>query len=150
MIKLEVKLDIENIELLSQTADNLGDIILKVNSTKQETKCKNCGQKATKKYGNAPEIKIRHLSILDTPTYIIIQPVRYKCEHCDNVTTEEYDWCDQRSKTTKALDRYIPNLQIDRLEVEPIDGSEHSVIVRLEYTVKNNTFTESDFVTIEL
>ena len=113
MIELQVKLNIENIELLSQTADNLGDIILKVNSTKQETKCKNCGQKATKKYGNAPEIKIRHLSILDTPTYIIIQPVRYKCEHCDNVTTEEYDWCDQRSKTTKALDRYIARMLIN-------------------------------------
>ena len=57
---------------------------------------------------------------------------------------------DIKNEIQKALDRYIPNLQIDRLEVEPIDGSEHSVIVRLEYTVKNNTFTESDFVTIEL
>jgi len=57
---------------------------------------------------------------------------------------------DIKNEIQRALDKYIPNLVIDRLEVEPIDGSEHSVIVRLEYTVTNNTFSESDFITIEL
>ena len=61
----------------------------------------------------APEIKIRHLSILDTPTYIIIQPARYKCEHCNNVSTEEHDWFDPRSKTTKALDQYLSRMVIN-------------------------------------
>ena len=41
-------------------------------------------------------------------------------------------------------------IQIDKLLVEPIDGEDHSVIVRLEYTVTNNAFTASDFITIEL
>ena len=55
-----------------------------------------------------------------------------------------------RDEIQKAIDRYIPNLKVDRLEVVPIDGEEHSVIVKLEYTVTNNTFSESDFITIEL
>lgn len=55
-----------------------------------------------------------------------------------------------RDEIQKAIDKYIPNLKVDRLEVSPIDGQEHSVIVKLEYTVTNNTFSESDFLTIEL
>ncbi len=55
-----------------------------------------------------------------------------------------------RDEIQKAIDKYIPNLIVDKLEVNPIDGQEHSVIVKLEYTVTNNTFTESDFITIEL
>lgn len=55
-----------------------------------------------------------------------------------------------REEIQKAIDLYIPNLKIDRLEVNPVDGQDHSVIVKLEYTVTNNTFSESDFITIEL
>ena len=57
---------------------------------------------------------------------------------------------DIKSEIQKAIDRFIPNLQVDKLLVEPIEGKEHSVIVRLEYTVTNNAFTASDFITIEL
>lgn len=57
---------------------------------------------------------------------------------------------DIKNEIQKALDKYLPKLTVDRLEVEPIEGSDHSVIVRLEYTVTNNTFTQSDFITIEL
>lgn len=55
-----------------------------------------------------------------------------------------------REEIQKAIDKYIPNLIVDKLEVNPVDEEEHSVIVKLEYTVTNNTFTESDFITIEL
>jgi phage baseplate assembly protein W len=57
---------------------------------------------------------------------------------------------DIRSEIQKAINKYIPNLKIDKLEVEPVKNEEHSVIVRLEYTVTNNTFTESDFIILEL
>ena len=57
---------------------------------------------------------------------------------------------DIKNEIQKALDKYLPILTVDRLEVVPIEGSDHSVIVRLEYTVTNNTFTQSDFITIEL
>jgi phage baseplate assembly protein W len=55
-----------------------------------------------------------------------------------------------REEIQKAIDKYIPNLIVDKLEVNPIDEEEHSVMVKLEYTVTNNAFTESDFITIEL
>jgi len=49
-----------------------------------------------------------------------------------------------------AIDKFIPNLKVDTLEVERIEDSEHAVIVKLEYTVTNNAFSESDFLIIEL
>jgi phage baseplate assembly protein W len=57
---------------------------------------------------------------------------------------------DIRGEIQKAIDNFIPNLQVDRLDVEPIEGKDHSVIVKLEYTVTNSTFTETDFITLEL
>lgn len=112
-MKLELDLGIDNVKLESQSADKQGSIVLRVKSTKEETRCKNCGQKARIGYGYAAEIKVRHLSVFDTPTYIVIQPARYKCEHCNNVSTEEHDWFDPRSKTTKALDQYLSRMVIN-------------------------------------
>jgi phage baseplate assembly protein W len=57
---------------------------------------------------------------------------------------------DIRSEIQGAIDKYIPNLQVDKLEVEPYEGNEHTVIVRIDYTVTKDTFTESDFVIIQL
>tara|TARA_R110000803_G_scaffold44953_9_gene94953 strand:- start:352 stop:735 length:384 start_codon:yes stop_codon:yes gene_type:complete len=56
---------------------------------------------------------------------------------------------DIKSEIQRAVDRYIPNLKIDRLEVIPTNNNEHSVTVKIEYTVTNNTFTESDFISID-
>lgn len=52
---------------------------------------------------------IRHVSILDTPVYIRITPIRYSCEYCDDhtTTTEHYDWCERNASTTKKLDEYL-------------------------------------------
>ena len=57
---------------------------------------------------------------------------------------------DIRNEIQKAIDRYIPNLKVDKLEVIPLEGQDHSVIVKSEYTLTNGTFTETDFITIEL
>ena len=70
--------------------------------------CHKCGKPATKRNGTAPTRLIRHLSILDTPGYVRITPIRYSCEYCDNTTTtEQYDWCDRNASTTKGLEGYI-------------------------------------------
>lgn len=57
---------------------------------------------------------------------------------------------DIRNEIQTAIDKYIPNLKVDKLEVVPHETNEHSVIVRIEYTVTNSTFQESDFVVIQL
>jgi len=57
---------------------------------------------------------------------------------------------DIRTEIQTAISKYIPNLQVDRLEVLPKQDNEHAVFVRIEYTVTNDTFQQSDFVTIQI
>ena len=113
MADLRIPLGIPSLELITQTSDKEGNIMLTARSMKAECTCYKCGKITTKRYGYSPIIRIRHLSILDTPSYIEIQPVRYKCDHCGKVTTESYDWCNQRSNTTEALDKYLSRMLIN-------------------------------------
>jgi len=107
MKELQIPLDIPELEIVSQSIDNKGKILLTVKSRKMGTTCHKCGKHATIHYGYAPEITIQHLPILDRPVHLIIRPVRYKCEHCNVTTTEQYDWCDSSRHITKGLSDYL-------------------------------------------
>lgn len=109
MPNLQIPLDIPDLKIISQSFDNKGNILLKVESRKTETLCHKCGKPATKRYGHCSPMTVRHLPVLDTPVYLRIKPVRYQCEHCDDhpVTTEKYDWCDQKAGITRSLEEYL-------------------------------------------
>ena len=109
MNQINLPLDVDSLEIISQYMDKQGNIILEVVSKNTQASCHTCGKPATKRNGTAPVRLIRHLSILDTPVYLKITPVRYSCDNCDDhpTTTEQYDWCDRNASTTKALDEYL-------------------------------------------
>ena len=109
MTQFTLPLDIESLEITKQSFDTKGNIIFDVTSKKTCSTCHKCGKPATKRYGTAPVRLIRHVSILDTPVYLRITPVRYSCEFCDDhpTTTEQYDWCDRNASTTKRLEEYL-------------------------------------------
>lgn len=46
--------------------------------------------------------------------------------------------------------KYLPNLQINEVTVEENERSEHGVTVKIDYTVTEGVFQETDFVIIEL
>lgn len=109
MTQFTLPLDINSLEITKQSIDNKGNIIFDVVSKNDHSTCHKCGKPATKRSGTAPVRLIRHVSILDTPVYLRITPIRYSCESCDDhpTTTEQYDWCDRNSSTTRKLDEYI-------------------------------------------
>jgi transposase len=109
MTQINIPLGIGSLTVTAQAIDKKGNIIIDVVSKCTCSTCHKCGKPATKRNGVAPSRLVRHLSILDTPVYLRITPIRYSCEYCDNnpTTTEQYDWCDRNSSTTKALDDYI-------------------------------------------
>lgn len=109
MTQFTLPLDIDSLEIIKQTIDDKGNIIFDVVSKNDHSTCHKCGNPATKRYGTTPVRLIRHVSILDTPVYLRITPIRYSCEFCDDhpTTTEQYDWCDRNSSTTRKLDEYI-------------------------------------------
>ena len=109
MNNINLPFDIKSLEIIEQSIDTKGNIVLHVRSTESHSTCQNCGKHATKRYGYAPEITVQHTYILDQPVYLKIKPARYQCEHCDDhpVTTEQYEWCARNSKVTNALEDYI-------------------------------------------
>tara|TARA_B100002003_G_scaffold204473_1_gene197465 strand:- start:126 stop:1361 length:1236 start_codon:yes stop_codon:yes gene_type:complete len=118
MAELQIPLDIESLTIISQEIDKKGNVIITVESKKAETTCHKCGKPATKRYGYAPPIQVRHLPIFDRPVYLQIKPVRYQCDHCSTVTTEQYDWCERKAKTTKGLDDYLARRMINSTAVD--------------------------------
>ena len=107
MSEFKIPLDIKSLEITSQSIDSFGTIELEVVSKGTSSRCHNCGKAASKRYGTAPEMKVRHLSILDRPVYLKIKPIRYQCEDCNSVTTEQYDWCKRNARVTNGLSDYI-------------------------------------------
>ena len=109
MATFTLPLDIDSLEIISQTIDTKGNIVFTVESKCTEMACHKCGKNATKRYGYSAPIEIRHTSILDTPVILRIKPVRYECEHCNDgaTTTEKYDWVAEGGKITKGLEEYL-------------------------------------------
>ena len=109
MSQINIPLGINSLEIVAQSTDTKGNIIIDVISKNTQSTCHKCGKPATKPNGTAPARLIRHLPILDTPVYLRITPLRYSCESCDDhpTTTEQYDWCDRNSSVTKGLEDYL-------------------------------------------
>jgi transposase len=121
MSNFTLSLDIDSLKITAQSIDTQGNIIFDVESTRTETACHKCGQLTNKRYGLGETITIRHLPILDTPVYLRICVVRYECHDCNDrpTTSEQYDWMERKSKTTKGLDRYI-NRQLIHSTIEDV------------------------------
>ena len=49
-----------------------------------------------------------------------------------------------------AVDTYIPNLHINDIRIEDSQFIEYAVTVRIDYTITEQTFQETDFIIINL
>ena len=79
MTNIILPLDIESLEIINQTIDNQGNIILKVVSKCTKSTCHKCGKPATKRNGYSTPIMVEHTKILEKKVYLKIKPVRYQC-----------------------------------------------------------------------
>ena len=143
MAELRIPLDIPDLEIISQAINNKGEIILSVKSLKTETPCHKCGKPATIRYEHAPEITIRHLPIFDTPVYLVIKPIRYKCGHCEGrtTTTEVYDWCKKGSHITNGLSDYLMR-QLIHSTVEDVSKKEKISSEKLTLAINKSISTQ--------
>jgi phage baseplate assembly protein W len=57
---------------------------------------------------------------------------------------------DIKREITDTVKRYLPNLAINQVLVEPSDDSEYAATVRIDYTVTDDVFESTDFVIIQL
>jgi len=140
MSNFQLPLDIKSLEIVSQSVDHKGVYTLEVKSTAQGTKCHKCGKWCDKVYGFGEVLRVRHLSVFDRPVYLEIRSVRYQCDSCDDhpTTSEQYDWMNRKSKTTKALDDYINRQLIhstitdvakkERISYRLVESALHSIV----------------------
>ena len=113
--KIEIPLDIENIDITSVVFTKDNEILISVESTVEGTYCHCCGKIITKFHGHSRELKLRHLSILNQKTYLCIKPRRYICDDCENhpTTTQKLSWYDERSSCTKSFEKYMMLLLVN-------------------------------------
>ena len=63
----------------------------------------------------------------------------------DNYTQSEI-----KQEIKETVKKYIPNLAVQDVVVEPHPDSEYAATVRIDYVVTDGVFQETDFVLIEL
>ena len=57
---------------------------------------------------------------------------------------------DIKNEITETVKKYLPNLQINEVSVEQSEISEHAAKVRIDYTVTEGVFQETNFIIIEI
>jgi len=111
MAKAEVKipLGIPDVRVLKTEINDRGEVIITIESTKEGTRCRQCGKWITKPHGVDEWVQVRHLPVFGRPTYLRYQPRRYRCTHCEKkpTTTEELNWHGKGSSKTLEYEDHI-------------------------------------------
>lgn len=108
-VQLKELLGIKDVEILKTEIDNWGDLYVHVKTTSDDIHCRKCGRKTEKCHGVAKEVKLRHLSMGNRVTYIIIKPKRGMCKYCEGSPTsnQKTDWYSPQQRQTKLYETHI-------------------------------------------
>ena len=119
--QVTVPLGIPDTCVLKTEINELGELIITVESTKGGVLCHRCGQRAEVLHGHDSWVRVRHLSVFGRPTYLHYRPKRYRCEACEGqpTTTERLDWTTSNSPHTVAYDEHVL-LQLVNSTVEDV------------------------------
>ena len=71
--------------------------------------------------------------------------MKYIFEINDETTKENI-----RTDINDTVRKYIPNLTVTSIDVENSTSSEHKVILRINYTVTEEAFQETDFILLQI
>lgn len=104
-----VPLGISDVRVLKTEINQQGELIITIESTKEGTNCRWCGNWITKSHGHDKWVVVRHLSVFGRPTYLRYRPKRYRCEQCEQkpTTTQRLEWHEKGSPNTMAYDDHI-------------------------------------------
>lgn len=110
-----IPLDIEGVKVDRVEVTGNGEVHIHVRSTVDGTRCHRCGRDIHHRYDEGREIKLRHLPILDRPTYVLIKPRRYRCDDCPGnpTTTQHLPWYEPRHAVTKAYAGHVLRLLVN-------------------------------------
>jgi transposase len=106
---ITVPLDIEGVKVEQVRITDDNEVHIHVVSTVEGAVCHRCGREIKEAYDYGREIPLRHLPVLDRPTYILIKPRRYICRYCAGspTTTQRLPWYEPRSSATRAYAEHV-------------------------------------------
>jgi transposase len=106
---IQFPLDLPDVNVLKTELAAAGHLIITVESTVEETRCRRCGRAIRELHGHDRPLRLRHLPVLDRPVYIEIRPKRYRCPYCSDypTTTQCCRWYEPNSPHTRAFEEQV-------------------------------------------
>jgi transposase len=109
--KKEIKLLTELVELsgvkvVSRHQHKGIGILLQIEPIPQESICHRCGEKSHKLHQNHRYI-IKDLPWGESPVFLEINRLQFKCKKCNKPFSENFDWVGKRRTYTKRLAKKI-------------------------------------------
>ncbi len=102
--QVTIPLDIPDVRVIHSGINEQGELIITIESTKEETNCRQCGRKIEKFHGHDEWVTIRYLPVFGHTTYLRYRPKRYQCRWCEDrpTTTQRVEWQDPNSPNTSV------------------------------------------------
>jgi transposase len=125
--QVTIPLAIPDVRVLKTEFNERGDLLITIESTKAETRCKKCGRVIRKFHGHGDWLTVRYMPVFGRACYLRYRPRRYQCLECDEhpTTTERLDWHAPGSLHTATYDRYLL-LQLVNSTVEDVSIKEQA------------------------
>ncbi len=153
--KVTIPLDLSNVRVLDVQVNEQGEIIITVESTLEECRCKHCQRTINAFHKHDEWITIRHLSILGRATYIRIQPKRYNCARCARqkgkkkvTTTQQLWWHQAKSPYSRPYEQQVL-LQLVNSTIEDVSVKESLGYDAVEGIVERNVRIKVDWEEFE-
>jgi transposase len=107
--QITIPLDIPEVRVLQIEITPRGDCTITVESMRDGTQCRKCGQEIGTFHGLDEWLTVRHLPILGRKVFLRLRPKRYRCPYCEGgpTTTQELAWYTAKSPHTKAYEKYL-------------------------------------------
>ena len=117
---IQEHLGLNDIKIVQIETNAKNEIEITVKSTLKGSNCHQCGRKITKPYGYDRLLRLRHLSLLGSPVYILTKLPRYQCDHCKKhpKTTQRPSWHKKNSSFTVPYEEWILLSAINSTEVD--------------------------------
>jgi transposase len=117
--QISIPLDIPDVKVLKTEFTKEGELIITVESSKAETRCRRCGREIRKIHGYEQWVVIRYLPVFERNSYLRYRPKRYYCKDCDTTTTQQVDWHEPNSPHSRAYDDHLL-LQLVNATIEDV------------------------------
>jgi len=117
---IEQHLNLSDIKIVKIETNAHNEIEISIESTLKGTTCHQCGHEITKPYGYDRLLRLRHLSLMGSPVYILVRLPRYQCDHCKKKpkTTQRPNWHKKNSSFTVPYEEWILLSAINSTEVD--------------------------------